>query len=207
MPYICNSSIIKIPTPQDLIIGNTSLSEAQYPTYYYYDYGVTAFIYTASELGGTAKTIQKIAFNMFNSSSSTRNANNQLLKLYHCNENEFPTNLRNNMTSSTSTTWNITNETTVKSNFSWTVTSVDQYYEIVFDTPFNYNGSDNLLIWWYNGDGSYILGTSSNPTSYGNSTGSLFQSYNDFQDTTPPSLTDFGTRDSTFKPQIKITYI
>jgi len=192
------------PVPQELTIGSNSSTEAKYPMYKFYDYGYFAFLYTSTEMGG-AKTISKIAFNMNNTSGSSYISIFQTLTFYHANESVLPGSLRNNMTSGTSTTWAISDETTTKSNFTWTITSVDDWYEIELDTPFNYNGTDNLLIRWFNNDGSYIGGTSSNPVSFGNNTGD-FRAYYDYQDTAPPSLTSFGTRDSTFRPQIRITY-
>jgi len=193
------------PAPQVQTIGSNGSTESIYPMYMYYKYGYFAFLYTNTELGG-AKQITKIAFNMLNTAPNTYTVNNQSLTFFHANENQFPTNLRNNMTS-LSTTWSISNETTVKSNFSWTITSADTWYEITLDTPFNYNGTDNLIIRWFNNFGTYLSGTASNPTSYGDYTGS-FLSYNDYSDyITDVPLTGYGTRDSTFRPQIRITYI
>ncbi len=192
------------PAPQDQTIGSNSSTEPWAPQYKFYDYGYFAYLYTSAEMGG-AKTISKIAFNMINTSGSTYTSNNQTLTFYHANESVLPSSLRNNMTSATSGTWTISDATTTKSNFSWTITSVDDWYEIELDTPFVYNGTDNLLIRWFNNDGSYIGGTSSNPKSFGNNTGD-FRAYYDYQDGSAPSLTSFGTRDSTFRPQIRITY-
>jgi hypothetical protein len=164
--------------------GTTRISTQ--PMYHYYDYGYFGNIYTAAELGvGAPVWITGIRYYMRNTSTSTYTSNNQTMKIGYCNKPEFLTNVRNTFQqvpldgANPFTSHGIT---AVKTNFSWVIASEDKWYELLLDTPFQYNPtSGNLLIIWENRDDSWISGTSSNPTS-SCSTNGTNRSYYDYQD-------------------------
>ena len=190
-------------------IGTGTTNRPEYPCYFFYDYGYFAFIYLRSELGIGAKcNISGIRFEMDATDSPQTNIN-QTLKLAQVSGNQFEINIRNDMTQSPAAGWSATNITTVKTNFTWSITSnTQQYYEILFDTPFKYDGSisthPNLLVIWENRDGSY-LGGSTSPWSECFTDGT-FRSYYDYQDNTMPNSTDYGTRASNGIPNIELIF-
>jgi hypothetical protein len=190
-------------------IGNGTTNRPEYPCYFFYDYGYFAFIYKKSELGiGNNVWITGIRFEM-DATDSPQTNNNQTLKLAQVNRDEFDINIRNDMTQSPNTGWAARNITTVKSNFTWSITSnTQQFYTIKFDTPFRYDASSsvypNLLIIWENRDGSYLSGSTS-PWSECFTDGT-FRSYYDYQDNSMPNTTDYGTRASNGIPNIELIF-
>ena len=50
---------------------NSTLQNGRVPAYGYYDYSWSAAIYTATELGGFPRTIEKISWNVTNGNSMT----------------------------------------------------------------------------------------------------------------------------------------
>ena len=46
----------------------------------------------------------------------------------------------------------------VKKKFTWKCPSNQDWEQFVFDTPFNWNGTSNILITWKNSDGSWNSG-------------------------------------------------
>jgi hypothetical protein len=186
-------------------VGLTNI--ATQPMYSYYDFGYFGNIYTAEELGiGGSVWITGIRYYMNNTGGAIYVSDNQTIKMGHCNKPEFLSNVRNNFTQvplDSANPFTSNGITPVKSNFSWTITSSDQWYELVLDTPFQYNPAlGNLLIIWENRDGGYILGTSSNPSSYCSTNGS-YRTYYDYQDNSMPDEGDAGTRLSTGRPNVQ----
>jgi len=202
-----NNPFMKDNCAGEKSVGTGTTNKPQYPCYFFYDYGYFAFIYLKSEIGvGRPVNITGIRFQM-NATDAPQTNLNQTLKLGQTNGNEFDSNIRNDMTQSPASGWLSNNITTVKSNFTWSITSnTQQFYEILFDTPFTYDPTDttypNLLIVWENRDGSY-LGGSTSPWSECFTTGS-FRSYYDYQDVSMPNSTDYGTIDSTGIPNIQL---
>ena len=189
-------------------IGTGVVEEPIYPCYMYYDFGYFAQIYTKEELGiGQPIWITGIRFNMFGNAVADKTVINQTLKLGQVNSNEFATNIQNGMIQQPFAGWSVSNLTTVKSNFIWTVPEdYDDWLEIPLDTPFQYDPTivdSNLLVLWENRDGSYLTGAST-PYSKCSTSGSLFRSYYDYQDGSMPLITDYGTRDSTGRPNIQL---
>ena len=79
----------------------------------------------------------------------------------------------------------------------------DDWFEIVLDTPYNFDPSNgNLLIIWENKDGSYLSGSTTPKCRV--SSNNLFNSYNTFQDGSYPLDSNYGTRDSTGCPNIQL---
>jgi hypothetical protein len=178
--------------------SGTAAGNSIFPAYGLYNYSHEMFIYTAAQIGGE-KQITGIQLNM---ASYTRGYTfiNQKIKLAYTTDIEFGTSVQILNTNGDITgVAGVTNITTVKNTFTFTITA-SGWININFDTPFCYNGIDNLLLIWENRDGSWTTG-------YGNtrvSTPVGFQSWYKYQDSSYP--TGYGTRDSTGKPNIKLNY-
>ena len=189
-------------------IGTGTISQSKYPTYEYYDYGYFGQIYTNLELGvGQPVWITGVRFHMVGDSVDDKTSVNQTLKLGQVNSSEFATNIQNGMIQQPFAGWSVSNLTTVKSNFIWTVIEdYNDWLEITLDTPFQYDptiSNSNLLLLWENRDGSY-LSNSLTPSSKCSTSGSLYRSYYSFSDGSMPSITAYGTRDNTGRPNIEL---
>ncbi|HON17942.1 MAG TPA: T9SS type A sorting domain-containing protein [Salinivirgaceae bacterium] len=119
-------------------IGNGTVSTT-YPVYGLWGYGWYSVIYTPGELGG-AKQITKIAFECIN---GPKNANYQKIFMKHGTSATFaslayedPTNNGYTQVFDGNITFN-----------GWT--------EITLSTPFDYNGTDYLIIHWENRNGVF----------------------------------------------------
>ena len=195
--------------PFDLTVGTGTTAKTEYPIYMFYDYGYFGFIYKNSELNLTSTVnITGIRFQM-QETGGTEFMDNQTLKLAQVNQDQFDINIRNDFTQVPlqPTPWITNNTTIVKSNFTWTVSnSPPTWTEILFTTPFVYNPNDttypHLLIMWTQNDGTYNTGGNS-PWSLCFTDNSKFRSYYDYSDNAIPSLTRYGTRDSTGIPNIQ----
>jgi hypothetical protein len=180
-------------------IDNGIITRAVFPMYMYYRFGYFAYIYTNIEIGiGRNVWITGIRFNMVGDATSNREVNNQTLKLSQVNSNIFPPGTQNNMSQLSAIF------TTVKSNFVWTVPEdFNNWLEIEFDTPYNYNPTNNLLVLWENRNGAYVPGTSLIPYSKCTSNG-LNNTYYSIEDALMPSPTTIGTIDNTGRPNIQL---
>jgi len=118
-------------------VGNGTLSTS-YPTYSVNNYAWYSVIYTQAELGG-AKQITKISFDCTNGPKIN---NNQKIYLKHTSSTLFGDASYENPTS---------NGYTLVYEGSITYNGVT---EITLTTPFNYNGTDNLIVHYENRDGS-----------------------------------------------------
>jgi len=207
---VINSHIIKSNFNNTIGVG--TINESIYPMYHYYDYGFFGQIYTKAELGiGVPIYITRIDFHMVGDSLTDKQSINQTLKIGQCNQDQFDINIRNDFTQFPlqPVPWLSSNITTVKSNFTWTIPEdYDDWIGVVFDTPYLYdptNSNSNLLVIWENRDGSYLSG-SSTPYSECSTSNNLYRSYYDYQDNTMPLTTEYGTRDNTGRPNIKIFF-
>lgn len=208
MVVVVNPTLVK--NELDVEIGTGTITEAIYPTYMYYDYGYFGQIYTAAEVGVSQPvTISAIRFNMNGDALVDKSCINQTLKLGQVNQDQFDINIRNDFTQVPlqPVPWLTSNIQTVKSNFTWTVLEdTNDWVEIQLDTPYLYdpNSSNaNLLLIWENRDDSYLTGAST-PSSECSTSGILFRSYYDYQDTLMPASTAYGTRDNTGRPNIQL---
>ena len=207
MVVVVNPTLVK--NELDVEIGTGTIQQPEYPSYFFYDYGYFGQIYTSVEVGVSQPvTITAIRFDM-GESGGAETMNNQTLKLGQVNQEQFDINIRNDFTQVPlqPVPWLSSNITTVKSNFTWTVPNTGQnWIEIQLDTPYLYDPTitnGNLLLIWENRDGSYTSGSTS-PWALSSTSGLLFRSYYDYQDNSMPSLTDYGTRDNTGRPNIQL---
>jgi len=123
----------------DVEVGTGSTTNSYLPDYTYYDYAVSQQIYTAAEIG-MGGTINAISFDVA-SGSATR-----LLNVYmkHVTRSTF---------TGTSNWESMSDDDMVYSgNVSWAA----GWVTITLDSPFEYNGTDNLLLCVYDNTGSYV---------------------------------------------------
>ena len=119
------------PQGGDVTVGSGTNNNINLPTNTYQKYSVSQQIFTASEVG-EAGTITKVAFKVSNSKSATRT-----LEIYisHTSKASF----------SSTSDW-VSQSSTYKV-FSGSVTfEASGWTTITLDTPFDYNGTSNLLL-------------------------------------------------------------
>ena len=165
-----------------------------YPAYGLYDYSHTMYIIRASELGGGNKLISGLEIELAGYGSYTYE--NQTIKLAHTTDLEFGSSVKVDLTNIN----NVTNLTTVKSGFNFNATG-SGYKAINFDTDFEYNGTDSLLIIWENRDGDWDSGFGYAVSHFDNEYASSWYEYTD--DSYPSS---YGTKDQSYRPNFKIKY-
>ena len=141
-PYYAEAATYVSGVPS--IIGTGTSTESYIPFYGYYNYGWSASLYKANEMNFAGK-IDTVAF-FVNNSITPYAVINQMMY----------------MSTSTASTFALADKpdpatmTLVFSgNMSWTGPG---WYKIPLQTPFNYNGTDNLVVYWENHDGTYVSG-------------------------------------------------
>jgi hypothetical protein len=127
-------------------IGTGTSSQNYIPFFYNYDYGWSAMIYTAAELGIDGK-IDTIGFYVTTSHNNYTHVD-QKLYLGHTTTSTFPDGAYPGTTGLT-LVWD---DDLVINGPGW--------LRIPFQQSFDYNGTDNLLILWENREGTYL----GNPT-------------------------------------------
>ena len=181
-----------LPTGGEITIGSGSATSSFIPVYAYYKYSLSQQIYTASEING-AGTLTAIAFKVANSKTQTRTID---VYLKHTTKTSF----------SSTSNW----ETMSSANkvFSGSVVfNASGWTTITFDTPFEYNGSQNLMVCVNDQTGSWISSYSSFQTYSTNANRALY-AYNDntgaYNPASPSSIT--GSY-STSNNQIQLTKV
>jgi hypothetical protein len=170
-------------------------NEERYPAYGLYDYSHSMFIIRASEIGSGSKLLHGLQIEMAGYNGGYTYTN-QTIKLAHTSDLEFGDNVKVDLTNIN----NITNLTTVKDNFNWTV-GASGFQTIDFDTNFEYNGSDSLLIIWENRDGNWNSGFGWAECWFDNT---YVDSWFKYQDNSYPS--GYGTKDLSYRPNFKLNY-
>ncbi|MCR5013951.1 MAG: choice-of-anchor J domain-containing protein [Bacteroidales bacterium] len=176
----------------DVTIGSGTSYNQYLPTYAYYNYSLTEQIYTPSEIG-EAGTITAIAFKVSNSKSTTRNVD---VYMKHTTKSAF----------TSRTGW----ESLSSSNkvYSGNVTfSASGWTTITLDTPFVYDGTNNLVIGMDDNTGSYVSSSSNSPRFYVYSTGAnrAMRIYSDNTNYNPASPTSYSGTYITSNNQIMLT--
>ena len=176
----------------EVTIGSGTSTNAYLPTYSYYNYSLTEQIYTAAEIG-QAGTITAVAFKVSNSKSTTRTVD---LYLKHTTMTAF----------SSRTGW----ETLSSSDkvYSGSVTfNASGWTTITLDTPFEYNGTNNLIIGMDDNTGSYVSSSSNSPKFYVYSTSAnrALRIYNDYTNYDPASATSYSGTYVTSNNQVVLT--
>lgn len=175
----------------DLTIGSGTSKNSYIPTYTYYNYSLTQQIYTSAEVGD-AGTITAIAFQVANSKPATRTID---IYMSHTSTSSFS---GTSAWISQSTSYRVFSGSVSFQSSGWTT--------ITLDTPFEYDGTSNLLLTVDDNTGTYISGSSNNPSFYVYSTSSnrAIYKYNDGTNYNPASMTTAGTL-LTYNNQIKLT--
>jgi hypothetical protein len=136
-------------------IGGGEVSDYNVPANHYYKYGWTDMIYLQSEIN-TVGNITKIRFQVDPVTSTPYTATNQKIYMGHTTLSIFPSIVKENaQTNYVSSDYTLVYNGTVN----WTV----GWVEIVLQTPFPWNNTNNLLIKWENRHGSW---TSDEPWFY-----------------------------------------
>ena len=125
------------------IIGNGTTTQNYVPAYGYYDYSWSAQIINASELSGAA-ILDTIGFYVDNSPSNFEMLD-QRIYIAHISNSEFTSTAKPDP----STMDYVFQGDLMYDGSGWK--------NIALDTPFDYNGSDHLLVYFENHDGSYVL--------------------------------------------------
>jgi len=124
-------------------IGGGEVSDYNVPANHYYKYGWTDMIYLQSEIN-TVGSITKIRFQVDPLTSIPYTATNQKIYMGHTTLSSFPSSTvkENAQTNYVSSNYTLVYDGTVN----WTV----GWVEIVLQTPFPWNNTNNLLIKWEN---------------------------------------------------------
>ena len=175
------SAVFLAPAGGDVTIGSGTNANSYLPTYTYYNYSLTQQIYTSAEVGD-AGTITAVAFQVANSKSASRSID---IYLSHTSNSSFS---GTSAWVSQSTSYRVFSGSVDFTSSGWTT--------ITLDTPFEYNGTSNLLLTVDDNTGSYITVSSDNPsflTYSTNGTNRAIYKYNDYTDYSPSSMTTAGT--------------
>ncbi len=184
--------IFKMNKEAEVAIGSGNSADSYLPTYAYYKYSLTQQIYTASEVG-QAGTITKIAFKVSNSKSTTRTLD---VYLKHTTKTAF----------SSQTGWE-----TVSSGdkvFSGSVAFQSSgWTTITLTTPFEYDGTSNLVVCVDDNTGSYVSSSNNSPKFYVYSTGAnrALRIYSDGTNYTATSPSSYSGTYVTSNNQITFT--
>lgn len=170
-------------------IGNGEGVVYQVPVNHYYKYGWSEMIYLKSEINTTG-SITKIRFQCDPGSPASYVAENQKIYMGHTTNSTLPNVL---VKEDAQTNYVSSNYTLV---YNGTITWSPGWVEIVLQTPFPWNNTDNLLIKYENREGTF---SASYPMFYYTSKTATV-GYN-YQDASYPTAD--GTRDG-FRPNIKI---
>ncbi len=111
------------------------------PTYTYYDYSYSQQVYLASEINApNGGQIKSIAFQV----NTPQSTNPRDLKIYlaHTNVTDFPNAVANGLSDQS---WIPISSAQLVYTGTYTFAQAG-WNEIIFDTPFNYNGTDNLAV-------------------------------------------------------------
>lgn len=133
------TGVMKAGVDMEVEVGMASTTNSYLPDYTYYDYAVSQQIYTAAEIGKTGP-IKAISFDV-SSGSATR-----VLDVY----------MKHVTRSSFSGTSNWESMSTADLVYSGNVTWASGWVTINLTTPFEYNGTDNLLVCVYDHSGTWV---------------------------------------------------
>lgn len=170
-------------------IGNGEGVVYQVPVNHYYKFGWSEMIYLKSEIN-TVGNITKIRFQCDPGSPTSYVAENQKIYMAHTTYSQLPNVV---VKENAQTNYSSSNYMLV---YSGTITWTIGWVEIVLDTPFPWNNTDNLIIKYENREGTF---SASYPMFY--YTGKTATVGYNYQDVSYP--TSDGTRDG-FRPNIKL---
>ncbi len=129
----------------DIEIGNGTTTTNYMPLYGFYDYSWSNFIIDA-DLIGMEVELNQIQFNVSNTPAGYETLN-QKIYFKHTTDAEVPVAYPNPETAGFTLVYN--------GAITWDGSG---WQGVMLDTPFEYNGTDNLQIVWENWDGTYVSG-------------------------------------------------
>ena len=184
-------------------IGNGTTGSENVPVRGFYDFSWSAMIFTSSEMStdfSGAKTITSLAFDV-KSFSANQGDDFDDIRVFcgHYNADTFS---ESNPDEDIGNRSGVTDWTQCTNNgYTWLPQTVGINYgeRIVFDTPFEYNGTDRLIIKIENREGEYLTQPRIVWDSYTDTASVAY----DFQDNTYP--TGGGTR-TNVRPNIVVYY-
>ena len=185
-------AIFKMTEEAEITIGSGANTNNYIPTYAYYNYSLTQQIYTASEVG-QAGTITKIAFMVSNSKSTTRTLD---VYLKHTSKSAFTSQTGWETMSSSDKVYS---GSVAFQSSGWTT--------ITLNTPFEYDGTSNLVVCVDDNTGSYVSSSSNSPQFYVYSTNAnrAIRYYNDNTNPNPASPSSVSGSYVTSNNQITFT--
>ncbi|MBE0642213.1 MAG: T9SS type A sorting domain-containing protein [Bacteroidales bacterium] len=157
---------------QDYQTGPGGSSNYYAPANGWYNYSWSATLFLASELN-TSGQIDAISYHVSNAVSF--GMLNQKIWLSHTSDSLF----------STTSIPTAVGTQVFQGDLVWTGPG---WFTINLDVPFNYNGTDNLMVYWENWDGSY---TSGYPT-FSNTTTTNYMTKHDYSDVGFPYAFNYG---------------
>lgn len=186
------------PSIQNLTwtLATGTSNQEKYPAYGYYNYSQSMFIIRAEELGQNPMLINGLQIEVAGYTPGYT-YNNQTIKIAHTTDLEFGDNVKSDLTNVN----NVADLTTVKSQFNWTI-NTSGWQQIDFDTNFEWNGTDSIIIIWENNDGGWGSGFGW-AECYADNT--YYSSWYKFQDSGYPT-SSYGTKDQTYRPNLKLNY-
>ena len=140
---------LQLGTPGNLEYGS--------PIVYAENYGKLAMIFTTAELGA-AKTITGIEV-WFRSFPPPITYPSQLIKMGNVTSSQFDTTPDMSFSEV-----GLSGLITVKNTFAQLINTNNAWYNIIFDTPFVYDGTKNLLVVWENNWGTWTSATGGTST-------------------------------------------
>ena len=178
-------------TASEITIGSGSSTNAYIPTYAYYNYSLTEQIFTAAEIGQSG-TITAISFKVSNAKSTTRTL---AVYMKHTTKTAF----------TSKKGWEAVSSSNLV--YSGSVTfSASGWTTITLSTPFEYNGTNNLLLAVDDNTGSYVS-SSNSPKFYVYSTGAnrALRIYSDNTNYNPASPSGYSGSYVTSNNQVMLT--
>ena len=189
------AALFVVPTGGDVTVGSGTNSLMYLPSFTNYNYSLSQQIYTAEELT-SAGTITAIAFN---NSANTAERNFDVY-LKHTTKTAFSSN----------TDW----ETVSAADkvYSGMVTyAAEGWFTILFDTPFEYDGTSNLIVCVDDNSNAYINGYANAPKCLTYNTGAqrsirVAKDNPNFDPTSATSLASYTGSRASSNNQIRFTF-
>jgi hypothetical protein len=176
-----------------LVSGDSNIE--RYPAYGYYDYSHSMFIIRPDELESDPMIIHGLEVEVAGYTAGYT-FSNQTIKMAHTTDLEFGDNVKVDLTNING----VTDLTTVKGSFDWTING-SGYQTFDFDTNFEWNGQDSILVIHENHDGSWGSGFGWAECHFDNT---YYSSWFAYQDSSYPS--GYGTKDQSYRPNFKLKY-
>jgi len=177
----CNNSqvVLWLSGLTNVTIGTGTTTTERYPFNGPWDYSWSNVVYLQSELG-TAGSITQLSFYVGNTHTAGYTMNNQYIYIKHTSSGSFST-----------STYPGTSGYTQAFYGTITYSGVPGWKTITLDTPFNYDGVNNLDILYENRDGSYVnIGF---PVFRYTALGGALRVRRDFKDGSFPAVCDSST--------------